>query len=374
MGMNMFYRSAAMWAALLFAFALLLGGWGGEKPAASGGTSEKRILQDIKGNEVAVPTDLKRIAVVPLPWASVVDVLDGGSTRMAAIHPGAMSAYRGHFLSTKDSHFGTLDTQLIGQDFSVHVEGMLEKGIEAVILWSYQDEVAAKLRQVGIVPVMINNANVGELQKSFLIVGRLLGKEARAQKVVDFYQKTYEEIKGRGGEVAKAAKPKVLFLRTQKLRLQGNDNFMREAIAMAGGDNPTADGALRNNQEQNISMEDILRIDPDIILLSNFDPFVPDDLYENRLPGQDWSTVKAVRERRVYKVPMGVYRWDAPGVETPLMMRWLARLFQPEIFSDIKIRQDTKAFMKDFMGYELSDADLAQIFADEANKNSREAL
>ena len=121
-------------------------------------------------------------------------------------------------------------------------------------------------------------------------------------------------------------------------------------------------------------MEDILRIDPDIILLSNFDPFVPDDLYENRLPGQDWSTVKAVRDRRVYKVPMGIYRWDAPGVETPLMMRWLARLFQPEIFSDIKIRQDTKTFMKDFMGYELSDADLAQIFADEANKNSREAL
>ncbi len=372
--MNIFHRSAAMWAVLLFVFSFLLGGCGGEKPAASGGTSEKRILQDIKGNEVAVPADLKRIAVVPLPWASVVDALDGGSTRMAAIHPGAMSAYRGHFLSTKDSHFGTLDTQLIGQDFSVHVEGMLEKGIEAAILWQYQDEAAANLRQVGIAPVMINNANVEELQKSFLIVGRLLGKEARAEKVIDFYQKTYEEIKGRGGEVAKAAKPKVLFLRTQKLRLQGNDNFMREAIAMAGGDNPTADGTLRNNQEQNISMEDILRIDPDIILLSNFDPFVPDDLYENRLPGQDWSTVKAVRERRVYKVPMGIYRWDAPGVETPLMMRWLARLFQPEIFSDIQIRQDTKAFMKDFMGYELSDADLAQIFADEANKNSREAL
>lgn len=30
--------------------------------------------------------------------------------------------------------------------------------------------------------------------------------------------------------------------------------------------------------------------------------------------------------------------------------------------------------MKDFMGYDLSEADLAQIFTDEANKNSRGAL
>ncbi len=190
MNMNMFHRQATALAVLLCAVSFLLSGCGGEKAVPSEGTNEKRIVKDIKGNEVEVPRELRRIAVVPLPWASVVDVLDGGSERMVAIHPGAMSAYRGHFLSTKDSHFGTLDTQLIGQDFSVHVEGMLEKGIEAVILWSYQDEVAAKLKQVGIAPVMINNANVGELQKSFLIVGQLLGKEARAEKVVDFYQKT----------------------------------------------------------------------------------------------------------------------------------------------------------------------------------------
>lgn len=52
------------------------------------------------------------------------------------------------------------------------------------------------------------------------------------------------------------------------------------------------------------------------------------------------------------------------------MMRWLAHLLQPGIFKDINIRQDTRDFMKDFMNYDLSDEDLAVIFADEANKNS----
>ena len=117
-------------------------------------------------------------------------------------------------------------------------------------------------------------------------------------------------------------------------------------------------------------MEEIYKLNPDIIFLSNFDKFVPDDLYQNRIPGQDWSTIKAVKEHRVYKVPKGIYRWDAPGVETPLMMRWMAYMMQPEIFKDIDIRKETKAFYKDFIHYDASDEDLKQIFADEANHNS----
>ena len=350
----------------------LLTGCGSEKNNAAKDDNGKITIEDVKGNVVEVPKDIKKIAVVPLPWASVVTALDGNSERIVAIHPGAMSAYKSHFLATKDSHFGTLNTELIGQDFSVNVEGMLQQGVEAAIIWQHQEDDAAKLKQVGIVPIMINNTTVEELQKSFLIVGKLLGKEDRAKKINDYYQKTYDQIKSKSNDVAKADKPKILFLRTQKLRLQGNDNFMREAIEIAGGDNPTEKTDLKSNQNQNqtITMEEVLKIDPDIILLSNFDKFVPDDLYENRIPGQDWSTVKAVREHRVYKVPLGIYRWDAPGVETPLMMRWLAHLLQPGIFKDINIRQDTRDFMKDFMNYDLSDEDLAVIFADEANKNS----
>lgn len=53
------------------------------------------------------------------------------------------------------------------------------------------------------------------------------------------------------------------------------------------------------------------------------------------------------------------------------MMKWLATLLQPEIFKDIDVRRDIKAFYKDFMHYDLSDEDLAMIFADKENQNSR---
>lgn len=159
-------------------------------------------------------------------------------------------------------------------------------------------------------------------------------------------------------------------MKNSKLRLQGNNNFIHEAIQIGGGANPFEQEA-NTDSNKDISMEEVYRINPDIILLSNFDTFIPDDLYENRIPGQDWGTVKAVQNHHVYKVPMGIYRWDAPGVETPLMMKWLATLLQPKIFKDIDVRRDTKAFYKDFMHYDLSDEDLSMIFADKENQNSR---
>lgn len=235
-------------------------------------------------------------------------------------------------------------------------------------MWQYQDKDAEKLTKVGIPTLLIDNDTVENLKKSFLIIGKLLGKEERAAKINEYYDTANKKI------IAKKAwektdKPTVLFLRNAKLRLQGNNNFMHEAIRIGGGENPY--GRVNHGSAQTIAMEEVYKLNPDIILLSNFDKFVPDDLYNNKIPGQDWSTVKAVQEKRVYKVPMGIYLWDAPGVETPLMMEWLAYVLQPELFKELDVRADAKKFYEDFMHYNISEADMAQIFADEANKNSK---
>lgn len=357
-------------AAALAALALVgaLAGCGNNTDKKVATKQATKIVTDLKGREVSVPQDVKRIAVVPIPWASVIYAIDGSSERLAAIHPGAMSAYKGKFFETKDKHFAQLDTKIIAQNFSVNIESAAQAGIDTAILWQYQDKDAEKLTKVGIPTLLIYNDTVENLKKSFLIIGKLLGKEERAAKINQYYDTTTEKI------IAKKAwektdKPTVLFLRNAKLRLQGNDNFMHEALRIGGGNNPY--GQISGGSEQTIAMEEVYKLNPDIILLSNFDKFVPDDLYDNKIPGQDWSTVKAVKEKRVYKVPMGIYRWDAPGVETPLMMEWLAHVLQPELFKELDVRADAKKFYEEFMHYNISEADMAQIFADEANKNSK---
>lgn len=357
-------------AATLAALALagMLAGCGNDADKKVDNKQATKIVTDLKGREVSVPQNVKHLAVVPIPWASVIYAIDGSSERLAAIHPGAMSAYTGKFLETKDKHFAQVDTKIVAQNFSVNIESAAQAGVDTAILWQYQDKEADKLTKVGIPTLLIYNDTVENLKKSFLIVGKLLGKEERAKKINQYYDITTEKILAKKAW-EKTDKPIVLFLRNSKLRLQGNDNFMHEAIRIGGGENPY--GQVNGGREQTIAMEEVYKQNPDIILLSNFDKFVPDDLYNNKIAGQDWSTVKAVQEKRVYKVPMGIYRWDAPGVETPLMMEWLAHVLQPELFKELDVRADAKKFYEDYMHYKISEADMAQIFADEANKNSK---
>ena len=79
---------------------------------------KSKTIVDIAGDSVQVPMKVKKIAVTPLPWASVVYALDGGSERLGAIHPGAKSAYKGHFLEKMDKHFGQINSKNINQDFT----------------------------------------------------------------------------------------------------------------------------------------------------------------------------------------------------------------------------------------------------------------
>lgn len=327
-------------------------------------TSDTVTVTDAQGNKAEVPKDLKKIAVTPLPWSSVIYAIDGTSERMVSVNPGAMGAYDGQFLETLDEHYGTLDTKSIGSDFSINIEQLAEDGVQACVIWDYQTEEAEKLKEVGIAPIMVKNETVEQLQDSLRAIGQMLGKEERAQNFIDAYTESYDRLLSYKEQIEKAKKPKVLYLRDRELKLQGNDNFIKTALELAGADNIAAEAG-------SITMEEILKEDPDIILLSNFDSLVPNDLYENKLEGQDWSTVSAVKNKRVYKVPMGIYRWDAPGVETPLMMLWLAQLIQPEIFDDIDIEQEVSKFFEENFNISLSRDNMNQITKRSENENSK---
>ena len=88
---------------------------------------------------------------------------------------------------------------------------------------------------------------------------------------------------------------------------------------------PPARRALQGTGMVGVDVEQVLAWDPEIILLGNFDDAMPADVYGNPV----WQSVSAVRSRRVYKVPLGGYRWDPPGQESPLMWRWLTDISFP---------------------------------------------
>jgi iron complex transport system substrate-binding protein len=110
-----------------------------------------------------------------------------------------------------------------------------------------------------------------------------------------------------------------------------------------------------------VNMEQILLWNPEVIYITNFCPTQPDDLYQNKLPGQDWSEVSAVKNRRVYKIPLGEYRWYPPSGDSSLMLKWMAKKNHPRLFADYDMRGEIRRHFKKIYNYPITEAQIDRV-------------
>lgn len=69
----------------------------------------------------------------------------------------------------------------------------------------------------------------------------------------------------------------------------------------------------------------------------------------------------AVKNKKVYVNPAGVFSWDRYGAEVALQILWAAKTLHPELFKDVDIAAETKKFYKEFLHYDLSDKEVGYI-------------
>lgn len=347
--------------------AVLLTACGASEPSSStsvsgsGPSSTSTTVVDQGGHRVQLPKSVTKVAATPLPWASVIWALDGNSNRLIAMNPGAKRIYDRSFLKNLDQNFGKINTSVINADFSVNIEQLLKLKPDVVFLWNDQDSVRKQLLEVGITPVMLNYAkNIDSLTKDVKLVGDVLGRPKRAHEFIESLKSSEKTP----ASAPNASATKTLYLRDPELKVASAGNVNTKLIADGGGVNVAA-GV--KGQWTAVSMEQIIKWDPQVIYLSEFDNFTPQDLYKNKLPGQDWSKVSAVRNHHVYKTPVGIYTWDAPGLETGLMQQWIAEKETLNSASSSS-RDQAKGFYKTFFGKALTNANLDQIFKQSENK------
>ena len=103
--------------------------------------------------------------------------------------------------------------------------------------------------------------------------------------------------------------------------------FIDELIQLAGGRNVFADAPGLWPQ---VSMEEVVRRQPDIILVSQTES-TPIDL-ERFSSAVGWRELRAVREGRLVRVDANLY--NRPGPRVAEAAQRLARLLHPEAFAD----------------------------------------
>ena len=332
--------------------------------APAGGT---RTVTDHAGNTIELPAEVNRIvisSIMPLP--SVVALFDGAAEKVVGMDPSSMAAAKNSILPNIHPEILNATTDFL-KDGNLNIEEVLKLKPDVVFYSAdntadYEALTKAGIPAVGFSTSKFKFNTVETFDNWVTLLGEVLGQADTAKQIADYGYQVEDEVTS----VIKAAgdsiqKPKVLILfryDNGPIKTSGSNFFGQYWLDTTGAENVAKD--LKGQAE--INMEQIYQWNPDMIYITNFSPYQPDDLYNNSIEGFDWSKVKAVQDKKVYKFPLGMYRWFPPASDTPLAMKWLATKNQPELFKDVDMEKEVKEYYKRFYHYDLNEDEMYQIF------------
>ncbi len=281
-------------------------------------------VTDQRGKKLVLDGPAKRIVTIPFPAASIVVAVDRTAEHLAGMNEASWTAVRDGTLGQFFPDAIGIKHNVAAEDFSPNVESILALKPDVVVQWATQgDGILTPLENAGLPVLGVNYGKLADVNEWLSMFSTMLGKPERGEAMNARMAENNKAIAARTEKRGAKAPSILYFLRfAESLTVTGAGSFNDEYIKLVGGTNAAADIAAPN---QEVDLEQVLSWDPEIILLGNFDPAVPADLYGDKR----WKDVAAVKSKRVYKVPMGGYRWDPPSHESPLMWSWLSSVAFP---------------------------------------------
>jgi len=205
----------------------------------------------------------------------------------------------------------------VGDGISPNVEAVAARHPDLVILYaSSADRAAAdRFAALGIPTVALALDRTADVRRAALLVGALAGVTHAADSLVAAFDSLRAVVIAEGDR-RHGPRPKVYVdVWAQPPMTVGRGSYLDEIVRAAGGDNLFDDVRASS---ATVSLESIVRRDPDVILVLQSDTTRVPDLASR--PG--WGAVRAVREGRILVVDGALYGQPSPRM--PLAARDLA--------------------------------------------------
>jgi iron complex transport system substrate-binding protein len=346
--------------AVLFMLATLTGCNRSEKKATEVEAEAVVLATDMIGRQVEVPVTPKRVItdrILPFPSTYFVGVRSD-MTEVVAMHPASKSAAVNSMLNIMAPAVAKASTGIFNGD-NPNIEEIMNLSPDLVFAFADIDGALVPYETAGITAVGIRAASAAggdaleTLRGWFEVLAFTGGDKSRMDAIIAEGNAAKQMIADTLSANA-SANPSAIFIFSSNgsnLEIAGGNFFSAYWLANTGADDPAARDF---NGRKVVNMEQIYAWNPDIIYITNFTPIQPEDVYQNTAAGQDWSSLKAVQNRRVYKVPLGIYRWFPPSGDAPLMLKWLAQKNHPDLFP-YSIEAEIKDYYRRHYAYDLSD-------------------
>jgi iron complex transport system substrate-binding protein len=346
--------------------------------AAENLSNETITLTDLAGRTVSIDLPVNRV-VLTFYFEEYVPV-EGGENPFKRIVGWSRGYWEGRRQGTWETYTSAIpeineipDVGYISKG-SFSVEKVISLNPDVVIMWvgDYEanKEDVAKLEKAKI-PVVFLDYHAETLEvhnQSTMILGKILGREERAEEIIDFYRDQEEIITTKIKEI-EGPKPTV-YVEAGNLgpseysNTYGKGFMWGELIEKCRGIN-IAEGAAKSGKDAIISPEFLLKQNPDVIIITgSYWPAVNDSMrlgYNAQLedskkkleaftkrPG--WKDLKAIKNGRVYAIDHGLSR----SLHDFVAMQFMAKCLYPEEFKDLEPTENYREFHKRFLPVEYS--------------------
>ncbi|GMX58115.1 MAG: ABC transporter substrate-binding protein [Candidatus Yanofskyibacterium parasiticum] len=334
-----------------------------QPPAPGGADSSKsesktREIVDAGGKKITIPAKVERIAAAGA-LNQIVFMLGGGGKLVAT----AEGVQKG-FFTTVFPRIKELPAAYAGAGpGTLNMETLLKANPQVVFGSYVNDKDVKTLASAGIALFGLKLNTPQDIKDTVSMVGKIIGPEAE-QKAAAFNRYYDQNLDYARQTTAAAAKIKVFAASSDggsgPIGTVPANDILTSYIEAAGGINivaeklPTtlADGSA------SVDFEFLISRQPEVIVAQNRQIY---DYITDPKNGSQWQYLDAVKNKKVYLNPKGVYLWSVRSAEGALEPLWLAEILHPELTADLDMEQKMKEFYRDNYYYELSDAQVENI-------------
>lgn len=324
--------------------------------------SNTHEVTDMQGNVCVVPNDPQRVAITSQsPMVPVYIYYKNGTSTLAGANSAGLT-YAKNGVMGKIYNLNGIPTDFVSGS-TVNEESLLALNPDLVIYTGNRTDehemlVKDKLANVGFNTAMTggNSTDPFETIECWLkLLKDICGDNGRTDKLINYNNTVKAAVKEKVDTLADGDKPKVMIIfainTNGTVKVAGSGHYSEYWINAAGGKNVAA--GLTGLQD--VNMDQILEWNPDYIFFANSSGKMPTDIVENKIEGQNWSTVKAAIDKTVYVFPAATYFSYAPSLEAGVTLQFLAKVLHPSLFPEMELEDVADDFFKQMFDYTASE-------------------
>lgn len=245
-----------------------------------------------------------------------------------------------------------LDLPNVGTAKQFDLEGCLALRPDMVILPKKLKDAAETISQQGIPVLLVNPENQEQLVEMLTLIGKITGTAHTADKLVQTYADSAAKLEALNASLKEGDKP-VVYMGGNGALLSTAPKDMYQATLIRLGGGVNAGDGLDGDSWTEVSYEQLIAMNPDVIILPSDASYRVDDVMGDvQLAG-----VNAVKNSTVYAMPGDLEAWDSPVPSCFLGSEWIMHTLHPDLLTVQELIDDVTGFYKEFYGVDVGSSE-----------------